>query len=112
MKRLWATAGRVVLLSAGFLIVSSIPAQAQSPSASVFKANCAKCHGNDGGANTVMGKDLKMRDLRSPEVQKRTDANLTGLITKGMATMPGFKDKLTTVEIQQQVAYIRQIAKK
>jgi mono/diheme cytochrome c family protein len=53
-----------------------------------------------------------MRDLRSPDVQKRTDADLTDLITNGLATMPAFKNKLTKNQIQQQVAYIRQIAKK
>ena len=112
MKELWPTTCRTVFRIAGVLILSSIPSQAQSSPATIFKAKCAQCHGNDGSANTVMGRDLKIKDLRSPEVQKRTDADLVDLITKGMATMPAFKDKLTTVEIRQQVAYIRQIAKK
>jgi len=98
------------LLAALFLF--SLPSQAQSKPASVYKANCASCHGTEGDANTAMGRSLRLRDLRSPDVQKRTDANLTDLITNGLATMPAFKDKLTKDQIQQQVAYLRHIAKK
>jgi len=97
---------------AGFLFLFSVPSQAQSGPASIFKANCAECHGTNGGGNTAMGRSLKLRDLRSPDVQKRTDADLTDIITNGLATMPAFKDKLTNDQIQQVVAYIRQIAKK
>jgi len=112
MKELWARWYRGGLMVASLLFLFSIPSQAQSTPASIFKANCAKCHGTDGGGDTVMGRSLKLKDLRSAEVQKRTDANLTDLITNGMATMPAYKDKLTKTEIQQQVAYIRHIAKK
>jgi len=96
----------------GFLFLFGVSLQAQSGPAKLFKANCAECHGADGDANTTMGKSLKMRELRSPEVQKRTDADLTDVITNGMAIMPKHKYKLTKDEIQQVVAYIRQIARK
>lgn len=112
MKHRWAAACSVGLLFAEFLFFFSVPLQAQSEPAKIFQANCAECHGADGGANTAMGRSLKMRDLRSPDVQKRTDADLTDIITNGMATMPPYKEKLTKDQIQQVVAYIRQIAKK
>jgi mono/diheme cytochrome c family protein len=112
MNYTWAAKYGAGLSFAGILFLFSIPSQAQSGPPSIFKANCAECHGADGGANTAMGRSLKLRDLRSPDVQKRTDADLTDLITNGLATMPAFKDKLTKDQIQQVVAYIRQIAKK
>ena len=112
MRHGWAAASRAVLNSAAFLLLFSVSSQAQSGPARLFKTNCAECHGTDGNANTAMGRSLRLRDLRSPAVQKRTDADLTDLITNGLATMPAFKDKLTKDQIQQQVAYLRQIAKK
>lgn len=107
---------RFAVLHAGpFLAVviffCSASSQAQS-GASIFKSKCAECHGADGGADTAMGRSLKMRDLRSPDVQKRTDADLTDIITNGMATMPPFKKQLTKDQIQQLIAYLREIAKK
>lgn len=112
MKYRWAAMYSAVLSFAAFLFLFSVPSQAQSGPASLFKTNCAECHGKDGGGNTALGRSLKLHDLRSPDVQKRTDADLTDLITNGLATMPAFKDKLTKDQIQQVVAYIRQIANK
>ena len=34
----------------------SVPVQAQSDPASIYKANCAECHGTNGNANTAMGR--------------------------------------------------------
>lgn len=112
MKLSWVITCRYAILLAGFLCILGVPLHAQSGSASIFKANCAECHSMDGSADTAMGRSLKMRDLRFPEVQKRTDAELTDIITNGMGTMHPYKDKLTKDQIQQMVAYIRQIAKK
>lgn len=112
MKHRWATRYSAGLSSLGFLFLFSVPSQAQSKPAVVFKANCASCHGTDGRANTAIGRSLRMRDLRSAEVRNRKDADLIDIITNGVATMPAFKDKLTKDQIEQQVAYIRQIPKK
>jgi len=85
MKQRWPPACRAGSLFVGFLFFLSVSLRAQSGPAKIFKVNCAECHGADGDANTTMGKSLKMRDLRSPDVQKRTDADLTDVITNGMA---------------------------
>lgn len=39
-----------------------------------FKSKCVICHGPEGAGNTPMGKNLKIKDLRSDEVQKLSDA--------------------------------------
>lgn len=41
-----------------------------------FKATCTACHGAFGSGSTVIGKKLNLRDLRSEEVQKLSDAQL------------------------------------
>ena len=103
-------AGLVVLLLAGAL-VSGGPLQAQD-AAALFKGKCAACHGADGSGNTPVGKNLKLRDLGSPDVQKQTDEQLTTIITAGKTPMPAYKDKLTGDQITQLVAYVRTLAKK
>lgn len=82
-------------------------------SADVYKAKCAVCHAPDGSGNSVMGKKLGAKDLRSDEVQKKSDAELNDVITNGMGkTMPAYKDKLTADQIKGLVVYIRDLAKK
>ena len=80
--------------------------------AATFKDKCAGCHAPDGSGNTTIGTKLKMRDLRSPDVQKQTDAQLTDIITNGKSPMPAYKGKITDVQIKELVGYVRRIAKK
>jgi mono/diheme cytochrome c family protein len=77
-----------------------------------FNQNCAPCHGKDGSANTPAGKSTKAKDLRSPEVQKKTDEELATQIRNGKGPMPAFKKRLTENEINELVDYIRALAKK
>ncbi|HYL09648.1 MAG TPA: c-type cytochrome [Candidatus Acidoferrales bacterium] len=84
----------------------------QNPGESTYKAKCAVCHGPDGGGKTMMGEKLKARDLRLPEVQKQTDADLTLIICKGKEKMPAYDGKLTKEQISQLVGFIRELAKK
>jgi len=55
---------------------------------------------------------MKLRDLRSADVQKQTDEELTAWIANGKGAMPAYKDKLTSDQIKQLVEFIRQLAKK
>lgn len=77
-----------------------------------FGANCSACHGEDGGGDTPVGQSLQVPDLRSDEVQKNSDAELTKTITDGMESMPPFKDMLTADQIKGLVGYVRELAKK
>ena len=76
-----------------------------------FKAKCAMCHGQDATGNTPMGKNFKIRDLTSADVQKQTDAELTTIITKGKNKMPEFGTKLTKDQIADLGKYIRGLKK-
>lgn len=63
--------------------------------AALYTAKCAMCHGADGSGATPMGKSMKLRDLRSPEVQKMTDKELFAVTAGGKGKMPAFKSKLS-----------------
>ncbi len=79
--------------------------------AETFKAKCAACHGATGTGDTTMGKNLKIRDLGSADVQKQSDADLNGIITKGKGKMPAYDGKLTKEQIDGLVKYIRTLKK-
>lgn len=76
-----------------------------------YKAKCAMCHGATGAADTVMGKNLKIRDFSSPDVQKQSDAELAEIVTKGKRKMPSFDGKLTKEQIDGLVKWIRTLKK-
>jgi mono/diheme cytochrome c family protein len=102
---------RVMLLSAAGVLVYSSSARAQSDGAKLFQANCAACHGKDGSGDTAIGHAMKIRDLRSADVQKETDNELTAMITVGKDGMPAYKSKLTASQIKDLVGYIRELGK-
>ena len=76
-----------------------------------YKSKCVLCHGPDGGGSAT-GKTMKVRDLRSPEVQKQSDAELAQVISNGKGAMPSFKNSLKEDQIQGLVKYIRSMAPK
>lgn len=78
----------------------------------LFKAKCASCHGEDGTGNTPPGKQLKVRNLRSAEVQRQPDAQLAVVIAKGKDKMPPFEKVLSKEQISQMVAHVRSLGKK
>ena len=77
-----------------------------------YQAKCVACHGADGSGATAMGKKFKLRDLRSADVQKQSDADLNGVITNGKPPMPAFGKTLDPAAVTGLVAYIRSIATK
>ena len=107
-----ATVSRLTL--AGLILGLILPAvaQAQDDAARIFKANCVLCHSANGSGDSTAGKALKAKDLRSPEVQKQTNAALIEVISKGKEKMPAFGDKIQPDDIKKLVAYVRTLGKK
>jgi mono/diheme cytochrome c family protein len=95
----------VLLLIAVAILIAPLASAADGKAA--YKSKCAVCHADDGGGNTPMGKKMAVRSLRSPEVQKQTDAVLTKVIADGKGKMPPFGKRLTADEIKAIVAHIR-----
>jgi len=79
----------------------------------LYKTKCSVCHAADGSGSTGMGKSMGVKDLRSDDVQKQTDAQLNAIITNGMGggKMPAYKGKLTDDQIKSLVAFIRTLKK-
>jgi len=106
MKSRFSVALSIVLLV-------SLPLLAAGPDgAALYKSKCAACHGPDGAGQTPMGKNLKVRDLRSDAVQKQTDIELTKVISGGKGKMPPYGKQLSTADIQAIIAFIRTLKSK
>lgn len=104
---------KLLLFTLVLFLVALVPAlSVAQDGAAIFKSKCAMCHGPDGSGKTAMGEKLNIRDLRSAEVQKQTDAELSQIVTKGKNKMPPYDGKLTKEQIDQLVAYLRDIGKK
>jgi len=91
-----------------FLLVTSIAgaAFAQARGADIFKAKCAKCHGDDGLAATSVAKSMKIESFKSPEMMKWSDAQFIAF------TKMTYKDNgPTDAQMKDLVAYIRKLQK-
>ena len=106
--------GGFIFLLLVALLLAPLAARAADANdgATSFKAKCAMCHGADAAGKTVMGEKLGIKDLRSAEVQKQSDADLAQIISKGKNKMPAYEGKLSNDQVQNVVAYIRTTAKK
>jgi mono/diheme cytochrome c family protein len=93
-------------------LIPSAALRADDSGAGLYKAKCAACHGGDGSGTTTVGKSLKVRDLRSPDVQKLSDTELTKVIADGKGKMPAYAAKLSAAQIESLVAAIRATAAK
>jgi mono/diheme cytochrome c family protein len=82
---------RTVLITLGFAAAMAAGLQAANATAgkAVYDKACKSCHGADGAANPAIAKMMKveMRDLKSPEVQATSDADLEKIITDGKGKM-------------------------
>jgi len=85
------------------------PLRAQAAAETLYKSKCAACHGPE-GSGSAMGLKLGAHDFHSPDVQKQTDAELTGIIANGKNKMPSYAKTLKPDEISGLVAYIRSLA--
>ncbi len=106
----------IVAVSASAMLFLGIASAAPSAKAadtgeSLFNANCAVCHGQD-GHGTATGKALNAPDLSSAAVQKLTNAQITEQIADGKGNMPPFKSTLDAGQIKLLVTYVRTFGKK
>jgi cytochrome c6 len=92
-------------------IVRADPAPDRAADSATYRTKCAMCHGPDGSGSAV-GKSMKVPDLRSPEVQKLSDAQLAQAISDGKGGMPPFKSSLTEDQIHSMVSYVRSLHQK
>jgi cytochrome c6 len=104
---------RIRSVATALLLAASVaaPAFGQGDGAVIYKSKCAMCHGADGTGDTPIGKNMKLRSLRSPEDIKASDADLFKQTKEGVGKMQGYAGKLTDAQISDVVAYIRTLQK-
>jgi mono/diheme cytochrome c family protein len=73
----------------------------------IYKQNCAKCHGVNGRGQTPEGEIAGAQDLTNPDWQERvTEQRLTNSITHGRGQMPAFGKKLSEEQIKSLAAFV------
>jgi mono/diheme cytochrome c family protein len=114
-----------LLLGAGF-VWSSARAVSQEPekkaglsveelarARALFEGKCARCHGQDGRGQTVLGDMLGIPDFTNAKWWKDhgNDDDLIESITNGDKEMPAWGKKLTKPEISLLADYVRHFNK-
>jgi mono/diheme cytochrome c family protein len=98
-------------LGALFLPPAATNAETVPERSDLWKANCAKCHGGDGKAETEEGRMKKARDLSNGKWQKTiSDDRMIRSITRGRDKMPSFAKVLSEEEIKTLVKEVRTLA--
>lgn len=79
----------------------------------LYEKSCKACHGNDGQGNPGLAKAMNVTipDLRSSEVQTKTDAQIKKVISEGKGKMRPVTS-ISADQAQDVIAYIRTLAKK
>ncbi|MGB6248077.1 MAG: cytochrome c [Terriglobales bacterium] len=77
--------------------------------ADIYKMKCSACHAASGAGDTMLGKNMKLRALGSPDVQKQSDQELATIISRGKNRMPAYDRKLSKDQIAAVVKYIRSL---
>lgn len=102
----------VTLLAAPFLM-------AEPDGEELWMKNCKKCHGEDGKADTIMGKKFGIRDYTSQAAQAEfSDKSIRDAIVDGIENeddrkvMISFGNKLSDEEVDTLVDYVRGLAPK
>jgi cytochrome c6 len=76
---------RMLTFAIALALVLSLPLSAQAQNGeALFKSKCAMCHGAD-------GSKLNTHNLQAADVQKLSDAEISGVITNGKGKMPATK---------------------
>lgn len=79
-------------------------AESKSYEASLFRQNCAICHGSEANGKEINGKQIP--SLRFGDAAKRSKEEIYNQIANGKLPMPSFKNQLTEDEIQKMVNFV------
>lgn len=96
------------LLLAALLASLSLNALAEVDGARLYRQHCAKCHAEDGRADTWRGYLYFARRLSNPRWQaKASDGAILAAIRKGPGAMPAFAATLDEAEQQALLQAVR-----
>jgi mono/diheme cytochrome c family protein len=90
------------------LFVPALMGQDAAKGEKLFATKCKSCHGAQGQGNPAIAKGLGVtfRDLKSPEVQKQSDAELKKLAMGGHGKKKPVKS-VTPAELNDVIAFLR-----
>jgi mono/diheme cytochrome c family protein len=79
----------------------------------LFKDKCARCHGEDGRGQTVIGRMVGAPDFTDESWwdEEKNERRFAHSITEGKGEMPAFGRKLTRPEIRALAAYVKTFRK-
>ena len=80
-------------------------ADSKSYEASLYRQNCAICHGAEANGKEIDGKLIP--SLRYGEIENRSEEEIQAQIQHGKLPMPAFEKQLTEDEIKRMVKFIR-----
>ncbi len=80
-------------------------AESKSYEASLFRQNCAICHGQEANGKEMDGRLIP--SLRYGAAATKSEEEIYLQIKEGKLPMPSFKNQLTEEEIQKMVQFIR-----
>lgn len=84
---------------------SFVIATSKSYEASLFRQNCAICHGQEANGKEMEGRIIP--SLRYGEAAKKSEQEIYDQIANGKLPMPAFRNQLTDDEIKKMVKFIR-----
>jgi len=98
----------------GFMVmiflVGVVDAQDEREAAGMFQKHCAKCHGEDGRADTWRGFLTFARDLTDPDWQALVkDEHILEAIKDGPGLMPGFGERFSAGEMEALMRLVRDL---
>lgn len=77
----------------------------KSYEASVFRQNCAICHGQEANGKEIDGQIIP--SLRFGAAAQKNEQEIYDQIANGKLPMPAFRNQLTEEEIRKMVRFIR-----
>ena len=80
-------------------------AESKSYEASIFRQNCAICHGQEANGKEIDGRIIP--SLRFGAAAAKTEQEIYDQIANGKLPMPAFRNQLTEEEIRKMVKFIR-----
>jgi mono/diheme cytochrome c family protein len=79
-------------------------AESKSIEASIFRQNCAVCHGAEGNGKEVSG--VMVPSLRYGKAAKTSEEEIYNQIKNGKMPMPAFKNQLSEEDIVKMVRFV------
>lgn len=103
---------RKLLMPVVFTALAATSAFAADAAAgkAVYDRACKSCHGADGTANPAIAKMMKvdMKDLKSPEVQAMSEADIKKIVAEGKGKMHAISS-VTGKQQDDVAAYVKSL---